>query len=62
MNVNGVHWNTGLAVCHASLGGLKQFESRLIDEPWWRYVAGWRREGVGRLRVLIIAIIESVFR
>lgn len=51
-----------MAVCHASLRGLKQFESRLIDEPCWRYVTGWRSKGAGRLRILIIAIIESVFR
>lgn len=61
MDVNSLDWNTVLEVRHASLGGLKQFESTLIDEPRWRYVARWRREGVGRLRILIIAIIESVF-
>lgn len=32
-----------------------------MDDPGHRNVAGRRRGGVGGLRILIIAIIESVF-
>lgn len=51
-----------LQCSRASLRELEQTGSRLIDELQRECVAVGIREGVGRLRVLIIAIIESVLR